>query len=270
MIWSFAQALELLPPSARRRYARLSELVEDGKARAQSLTARLSTYEHRVMIARNAVAVASDPASRQRAQEELEFLAGEMERLQSERSRISSAGRAAEQVQSQLSSWITGYLFADQTRHPGPIRDFGPVPVELQEGESLADAIIRIRSEISSVRTELASLAAAAPTRAECEAAIHSFVARLASEGRPVFRAEAGKINITLPDEQLYALPGQGLMAPSLSASRLLAAMNPEAFRVGFSHRLRLLMAEFLRRSAPGLWPRPRPSCWRWNGERNA
>jgi hypothetical protein len=230
MIWSFAQALELLPPSARRRYARLTEAVEDGKARAQALTARLGTRDHALMMARNAVAVASDPATRQRAEEEMEFLQGEIERLQAERSKVSGAGRNAEQVQSQLSSWITGFLFADQTRHPGPLRDFGPVPVELLEGESLADAIIRFRSAISRARSELASLAAAPPSRDECVAAVHNFVAQLGVEGQPVFRAEANKITITLPDQQLYAPPNSAFSAPSLGASRLLAAMNPEAF----------------------------------------
>ena len=94
----------------------------------------------------------------------------------------------------------------------------------------MGDAILRTRGEIGRVRGEVAYLANMPPTREEIEASVHQQVAQWASAGRPRLRVEGGKVSIDLPDQQLYATPGQALTAPALSASKLMAAWDPKAF----------------------------------------
>lgn len=99
---------------------------------------------------------------------------------------------------------------------------------EAHDGESLSDAILRLRGEISSAGGELMRLKTAPLPAAELRSLVEAEVDRLAKTGRPYVVTEAGgKPSIIWPDQMRFAVPGSVLSAPSGSASQLLAALFP-------------------------------------------
>jgi hypothetical protein len=107
-----------------------------------------------------------------------------------------------------------------------PPRLTGPLPAGRKKGESIADALLRVRREIAAAQGELMRVKAAPPPKDEVQIAIIQEVDRLAAEGRPVVTTSDGKVELHWPDVQMYASPGATLSAPSGSASRLIAWLS--------------------------------------------
>src|SRR5262249_10291898 len=90
------------------------------------------------------------------------------------------------------------------------------------ESESVGDAILRLRSEISVARSELQRIKSAPLPTAEIKAQIEAEVDRMAAAGTPrITVGPAGKVAIDWCDVQAFAAPGQARSAPSGSASQL-------------------------------------------------
>jgi len=90
-----------------------------------------------------------------------------------------------------------------------------------RDGESLTDAILRLRSEIGIARNELMRIKTAPLPAAEIKAQIEAEVDRAAAAGAPRVTSGAGKLSIDWCDVQAFAAPGAARSAPSGSASQL-------------------------------------------------
>ena len=104
------------------------------------------------------------------------------------------------------------------------------VAAEPRKGETLSAALLRVRGEIGAAKGELAMVLAAPPPMNEIRQQVRDLVGKLAHEGKPRISVEGGKVEIMLPDVTQFAGAGQVFSAPSGSASRLWAAINPDGF----------------------------------------
>jgi hypothetical protein len=93
------------------------------------------------------------------------------------------------------------------------------VTAALLEGEGLADALLQTRREVGDTQRELVAVRNAPPTVAEQRAKITAQIAAWSQEGTPV-RSPDGSLQMA--DQMLFAGSGQPLVAPMLSATRLL------------------------------------------------
>ncbi len=147
-----------------------------------------------------------------------------------------------------------------------PLRRAWPAKVPgPREGESLSDAILRLRHEIGMARGELQQIKTAPPPAAEIKAALVAEVDRMAAEGKPRVSIDGGRIAIHWPDVQPYAVSGAALAAPSGSGSKMLAAL--------FGDQLKKLLTAGSRRgqgrdcqlpSGRSACARSRRASWRW------
>jgi hypothetical protein len=146
----------------------------------------------------------------------------------SERSRRNGVRANTEQVVSRLDNFVmqlfSGASDATPPRWPATV----PGPAE---GESVGDALVRVRHEISIAQGELRQIKTAPPPAAEIKAALAAEVDRMAAEGLPRIVLSGGKVTVQWPDVQMYAGPGGALSAPSGSASKMLCALFPEQFK---------------------------------------
>ena len=86
---------------------------------------------------------------------------------------------------------------------------------QLRDGESVTDAIRRLRSEIGRTRAELAYVRDAPLPAAEVKAALVDHIDRMAMQGRPRVAVEGTQVVVKWPDEQQFNAPGEALVAPS-------------------------------------------------------
>ncbi len=119
-------------------------------------------------------------------------------------------------------------LFSGFEVAPPPQLQPDSVPEGQRPGESVTEALLRVRDEIRSTQAELMMVRAAPLPADEIKAQLAAEVERLAREARPSIRVEGGKVALHWPDVQLYAGPNQAFTAPSGSASKLLCALFPD------------------------------------------
>ena len=110
----------------------------------------------------------------------------------------------------------------DTALPPWPAAVSGP-----RDGESVGDALLRLRQEISIAQGEVRRARMAPPPVSEIKAAIAAEIERLADGGTPRITIDSGRVTIHWPDVMMYAVPGAALSAPSGSASKMLAALFP-------------------------------------------
>src|SRR5262245_48708399 len=76
-----------------------------------------------------------------------------------------------------------------------------PSPARPKDGESLPQALLRVRGEIVRLRSELAQVQNAPPPVDEIKAQLRAYVETLAAQGRPSFRITAsGKLTFHAAD----------------------------------------------------------------------
>jgi hypothetical protein len=93
----------------------------------------------------------------------------------------------------------------------------------------LKAAILRLRAELSTAQADLAAAKSASPTRAELEQQLREHVQSLIDGGRPRLNIDNGRLVVSYPDQVLFS--GSGVYsAPSGSASKLFAALDPDRF----------------------------------------
>jgi hypothetical protein len=228
-VYSLPQALDRLPSHARERYEALRAMLDDSEALQRSLQERIKAKEERLAALMRRRSYASvpggDAAEVERLNGEFAGIRTDLDKLDRERSRRSSVRANTEQIVSRLNNFIMQW-FSGAVDVAAPPR-LTNVPVGRRRGESLADALLRVRREVAVAQAELMRVKAAPPPKEEVQLALIQEIDRLAREGRPQVVNEGGKVMISWPDIQMYASPGQPLSAPSGSASRLLCALFP-------------------------------------------
>ena len=199
-------------PTPRRCSERCQERVRAKEERLADLRRR---REYHSVPGGNAAEVA-------KLDGELAAVRADLDRLDRERSRRNSHRGNTEQVVSRLNDFVmrlfSGVDDASAPRWPAKV----PGP---RDGESLSDAILRLRHEIGMARGELQQIKTAPPPAAEIKAALVAEVDRMAAEGKPRVSIDGGRIAIHWPDVQPYAVSGAALAAPSGSGSKMLAAL---------------------------------------------
>ncbi len=225
--YSLVQCLDRLPPRGRRKYDDLKSLLADAEALQRSLMERIRAKEERLADLRRRREYASVPggdvAAVERLDGELSAVRADLDRLERERSRRNGVRANTEQVCSRLDNFIlqlfSGASDAAAPRWPAKV----PGP---RAGESVTDALLRVRREINVVQGELRRVKTAPPPAVEIKAALVAEVDRMAAEGKPHVSIDGGgRVVVHWPDVQPYAVSGAALAAPSGSASKMLAAL---------------------------------------------
>jgi hypothetical protein len=226
--YSLTQCLDRLPPRARGKYDDLRAMLADSEALQRSLMERVRAKEERLAdLARRrdyAVRPGGDAAQLARLDAELAVVRADLDRLERERARRNSVRANTEQVVSRLNNFIM-QLFSgasDAAAPPWPANVPGP-----RDGESVSDAILRLRRDIAVAQGELRRVQTAPPPASEIRAVLVAEVDRMADEGRPHVAVDGGRVRVQWPDVMLYAGSGAALSAPSGSASKMLAALFP-------------------------------------------
>src|SRR5262245_26679543 len=215
--YSLGQCLGRLPLYAQQKYEQVTALLADSEALQRSLLERIKLAEER--LAR--IARQRSYANGRDLDGELAAARSALDRLDKERSRRNSVRANVEQTVSRLNNFITARMSgAARIAAPPPLTS---LPAGQRAGESIADALVRTRREISAAQAELRRIQTAPPPADEVKIAIIESVDALVREGRPVVTSEGGRVTVHWPDVVQYAAPGAALSAPSGSASRLLA-----------------------------------------------
>jgi hypothetical protein len=230
--YSLTQCLDRLSPRARRKYDDLKALLADAEALQRSLMERVEAgHDKRADIARRldiARVPYGDANAVKTLEAELAAANTALDRLERERVRRNSVRANTEQVVSRLDNFITELFSGATDAAPPPWPAAVPGP---HAGESVSDALLRVRHEIGIARGALQQVRTAPPPASEIRAALVAEVDRMAAEGKPHISVDGGKITLQWPDVQMYAVSGGALSAPSGGASKMLAALFPEQLK---------------------------------------
>src|SRR5262245_58277240 len=218
-----AAQLHLLPAVARRKYEALAALVADGAALTRAAMEREKLLEDRVFDLqrrlRYVAAGTGEPVLERALRTELDDARAALQSANDERTKRQGLRGNAEQVLAQLRHT---FLAGDGVGGPYGVCAYGGAKAEPRNGESLADAILRVRSALGRLQSELAAVRAAPPSAQEARAQIVAGVERLAERGRPQLSLAAGRATLQFADVLQHGTPGSALSAPSGSASALL------------------------------------------------
>jgi hypothetical protein len=217
---SLSAALERLPMVARRKYRALQSIVDDAGALTKASMARESDIESAIGDLRRRLAFVDLRTERFRSvelKEEIEALGVELEQIKAERSKRNSVRSNTEQVLAQLNVHIPA-LAAQRLRAATTV-------AQPEKGETLANAILRVRSEIKQARGDLYQLKAAPLPRAEIEQQIRAHVQQLVRDGTPRLDLRGGAVKVYWPDKAGFSATGS---APAGAASALFAWLFPQ------------------------------------------
>jgi hypothetical protein len=175
--------LDRLPAIARRKMTAVADSVADAMALLTSTRSRIRETEE---LLRNS-SLDKDRAN----------LEHELSRLRSIAE--AHAQKHANRLQSmvQLQAALVGLPPRYQ------LVEAAPVQPRLQPGETAADAVVRVRSKIEEMKSELRSVQRASPTRDEQKQAAVAFVQELQRKYRPRVKAERyGRFEFDISDPQ--------------------------------------------------------------------
>jgi hypothetical protein len=217
--YNLRQLLARLPAEAQARYRAFGALIDD-------LTALNAAADERGKVMRDELARLTDSAARKRddvderasLEAQIEVLQSELETLARDRSTREALKANTLQCKSAVEQWLAN-LEMGAVSVAGPLR---PVRVEprLSKGESVKDALLRVRRDIAGIKHELAQVAAAPLPPDEIKAEIVRQVEALAAQGRPRLNLENGKVALSFPDMPAF---GTGaLTTPSGAVSQWL------------------------------------------------
>jgi hypothetical protein len=198
-------------------------LVSDAEALQRSVQERIRLLEDKAGDVERRLAYVvrgEDPEATAKLKAELEAVGEDLGRLERQRSQRNSVRSNVGQTVSRLSNFIpllTGGVGATVQWPPRGVRPNGGA--QPNEGETLADAVLRVRGELAAVQREIAAVRSAQPAAAEVKAAVRAEIERKARAGMPRVSMDGGKVAIVWPDVMLYAAPGTAMAAPSGSAS---------------------------------------------------
>ena len=218
--YSLRALLARLPACAQAKYRALSSLIGD-------IEALNAAADERASAMRAELARLADNATRVQDKEEdaalsaqINVLRDELEILARDRSTREALRSNTLQCKSAIEQWLAN-LEMGAISISGALR---PVNVEphLAKGETVKDALLRARREITNLKHELAQIAAAPLPPDEIRGEIIRQVETLAAQGRPRLGLEGGRVNLSFPDMPTLGAPGSALTTPAGSVTRML------------------------------------------------
>jgi len=225
MAWSLPQMLQALPLQARRKHAQLSDQVDNWRALIRANLERDKVREHELMMARNRAATCH-PEDRPQVEQEIALIVDELDRLARERVKLNGMRGNGEQVLAQINDLIPRWYNSTLPANIQPRGSLRAVHVDARprNGETLSDAIVRVRTEIMARKAELVQVKDAPLPREELLALAREHVASLAGQGAPAIDTAAGKFEV-LWDAQ--SVPPHWNASPSVFMAKL-AALWPD------------------------------------------
>jgi hypothetical protein len=202
----------MLPPAARRKYLGLHGAVEDARAAGAALSDRRRRCEE-------AVHIATDPANGRvyaKLVKDLEGAGADLAAIEADWAGRVARLRDAESVLSPIEAW-----FARFNDGPQPVSEvFVDVAVdvaaaETRAGETIDQAVERVRGDLFERRAELIRLRNAPLPAAEIKRQITAEIDRMAR--RPAIHLDGGRVKIQWPDVSEFAPT-----APNGSASGMM------------------------------------------------
>ena len=158
-------------------------------------------------------------ASIRRLQQQEQQLDAEGAALDAKRSRLNATRANLDQVLSHLRNAMLS-VYRSPPAHP--------VVVWPRPGESLADAIERVRAEIGSKQSELVAIQSAPWPASEQRQWLAAEIARLRADGPRLEIGSGGRPQLTSPDVMQYAATGTAFTAPSGSVLKMMASLFPD------------------------------------------
>ena len=214
--------LSMLPPSARRKYEGWQARLGDAHALLASIGERRKVYETRLAVAQTTLASLGDPGRRdevkaKKLEAELAEINADLEHLDSDRAKRQAERDSAERVLTPLQLFLKSLWSAPDPYRAAPtaLRSV-VVETKLQDGETAAQALARVRRQISGVQSELGKLKSAPLPAAEVRAKVEAEIDALARQGCPSLNTKDGRL--TWPDDA----PSHSFGAPGGSARALL------------------------------------------------
>jgi hypothetical protein len=221
--------LARLPASARRRYKALAGQVDDAEARLRALIARLAVLEQNADDIMHRLGVLDeklDAAEIADLKEELQELSAERADIERDRRKLEGRRGNGAQCISQLRDVFIPRLTGGVESIPGGGYHVVDITARPNAGESVEDAIRRVRGQIGSAQGELAAVRRAPPSAEEVREVVRSEIAARGQRGMPRLMVEGGgEVSVHWPDEVRIHAAGQALSAPAGSASALLCAL---------------------------------------------
>jgi hypothetical protein len=242
-VYSLTQAVDRLGPKARSKYDSLRAQIEDAEALQRVCQERLVETERRAAELGHRIATASDPDEVERLGGNLQAVTVRIDKLSIERAKRNATRANVDQIMARLNDFLMSLASQATTVPVPPVISEAEVP-KRNDGETVTDAILRIRGDIAAAQRDWLQVRTAPPSPDEIKDVIIAEVDRLGREGKPSYRTDGSKVTINWPD-MAYAGAGEALHSPALSASRMMCAMFPVAM-------VKLLSAN-LANAAPGL-----------------
>jgi hypothetical protein len=222
---ALAQAIARLPQSARAKYQRLIGESEDTNALVGTVLERRKLAETRAVQATER-ARSTDP--KYEAPQRIQAISDELEAARAALAEVDTALGLRNQQQAKAAQIVAQLRHFLTVEMRGPIRATNSRATP-RKGESLQDAILRVRSELGTAQTELAQVKAAPPTRAEIEQQLIDHIQQLKNQGVPRWTLDSNnKVIVHWPDTSEFSVTGT-FPAPSGGASRLLCHLFPDA-----------------------------------------
>ena len=213
-------ALANLPLKAREKFRALEDTEDEAQALVSATVRRISDLSH---------GLATAPASAAANMEhEISRLRGRMSEQQAKHQSVSALNAAIRQ-------WLNGI------GSNVAIEAAKPIMPKLRSGETLSEAVVRVRGEIAKLRAERQRTMLAGPTIAEMKAAAAEHVSKLAERGKPRLMIEHGKFEVRFGTETFNPQP---------DAACIIAWANPAAFLEQLEAQIDAMPAPPLRMTA--------------------
>lgn len=220
-----------LPASARRKFAALKAQIEDAVALVNASQARRVALETAVIAAQQRAALcerSDDAAAKRQAGEDLEAARAALDKIDAERAKRTSVMANCQQILSRLDAWVPAALAGiGEAALAGPLRPVA-ISAKPKPGESIADAVGRVRALIAAAESDLVATRALPPPADEIKRACRAEVERLREFGCPKVAFESGQVVVRWPDAPRFAAKGAAIGAPAGSVAAMLAWLFPQ------------------------------------------
>jgi hypothetical protein len=205
--------MNLMPDSVTAKVATLARAAADALSLAQSSRAEaddLETQKHAAAQRRKFAAGNRDADAVEAAEAELAKATAALDVAQSAHMRRRDNAHLAQSTLTAVRSWL------EMQERPGRVIEaLDPVPAKVLQGETISEAILRVRGEIRDAEVELSALAAMPPGREDMQAQIVAEVQRLAQRGRPSVAVVNGAVTVRWP----LRTDGSTVTAPEVFAA---------------------------------------------------
>jgi hypothetical protein len=202
-----------LPYAARRKFEGFEQKLADARAMLAAAYETRKILETRLGVQRAALEVLGPPGRRderkaKKISEEINFIETDIAANVQERGRRFAEVGAADRVLTPLRMFVKGLWSPPNRGGESALRSVTTDP-DVRNGETLPQAIERVRREIFSVKSEIGRLQAAPLTAAELREKITAEIDALARQGCPQLDTKTG--NLTWADDapsHSFGVPG--------------------------------------------------------------